>query len=284
MKKKEIYKLSVNKELFEEILLKKTQRINKENTKYWKKELLNPEIKNDKIVYSINQFEKLLITNGLGSDKPQLVIECNKIEYSNSYDSFDFNLGKILEQKNTNLGEDYKDNLIEQLLREKEELKDTINRDFLTKTYNRRKMDLDLESFSRQRNINLLTAVFIDADRFKGINDNFGHETGDRVLIYLADKLAKHSKQLFGDVYRYGGEEFVILCFIRKEEILSKLNALKEDIKSQNIYHPKRDISLTVSMGVSFYSDYNSKEQMIKKADEGVYKAKNNGRDRIEFI
>ena len=284
MKKKEIYKLSVNKELFEEILLKKTQRINKENTKYWKKELLNPEIKNDKIVYSINQFEKLLITNGLGSDKPQLVIECNKIEYSNSYDSFDFNLGKILEQKNTNLGEDYKDNLIEQLLREKEELKDTINRDFLTKTYNRRKMDLDLESFSRQRNINLLTAVFIDADRFKGINDNFGHETGDRALIYLADKLKKHSKQLFGDVYRYGGEEFVILCFIRKEEILSKLNALKEDIKSQNIYHPKRDISLTVSMGVSFYSDYNSKEQMIKKADEGVYKAKNNGRDRIEFI
>ncbi|WP_122892915.1 GGDEF domain-containing protein [Arcobacter peruensis] len=277
-------KISVSKELFEDILLKKILVLSKENNKYWKKILLEPKIVNDNIEYSIKQFDNLTITNGLGKDSPLLVIECKKIDYSSSKDCFEFSLGKIIEQKNTNLEENYKDNLIEELLREKELLKDQMNRDHLTKVYNRRKMEDDLKVFSRQSNSSFLSAIFIDADRFKGINDNFGHEAGDKALIYLANKLKKHAEVLNGEVYRYGGEEFIILCFITKNHILEKLNELKEDIKSKKLYHPLRDISITVSIGVSFLSDCNNVDEMIQKADKGVYKAKDNGRDRIEFV
>lgn len=276
-------KISVDKELFKNIQLKKIHLLEKEPSKYWKKELLEPKIVNDKIKYSIKQLDKLFICNGLGEDKPQMIVECKKVDYSFKKDIFEFSLGKILEQRNTDLEENYKDNLIEQLLKEKAHLEDTMNRDHLTGVYNRRKMDNDVNLFVHQNNSDLLCTIFVDADRFKGINDNFGHDAGDRALIYLAQKLQKHAKLLNGEVYRYGGEEFVILCFLRKGEVISKLNDLRADIKSEKIFHQKRDIALTVSMGVAFYSESFSKNEMIKKADNGVYKAKNNGRDRIEF-
>ncbi len=278
-----MYKISVDKELFKDIQFKKISMIEKDTSKYWQKELLEPTIENDKIKYSIKQVDTLVITNGLGEEKPQLTVECTKVDYSFSKDIFEFHLGKIIEQKNTDVGDDYKDSLIEELLREKAELEDTMNRDHLTGVYNRRKMENDLNMFINQNNASVLTAIFVDADRFKGINDNFGHEAGDRALVYLGQKLQHHAKILNGEVYRYGGEEFIILCFIHRGELISKLNDLRTDIKSQRIYHPQRDISITVSMGVAFYNESSSKDDMIKKADDGVYKAKNNGRDRIEF-
>lgn len=279
-----MYKISVSKNLFEDILLKKTSLLTKESSKYWKKELLEPKIIDDKITYSIKQFDKLTITNGLGDDKPQLVVECKKIDYSSSFDRFEFTLGKVIEQKNTQIEEDYKDTLIEQLLKEKELLEDKMNRDHLTQVYNRKKMQEDLDKFVNQNNSNLLCAIFIDADRFKGINDNFGHDAGDRVLQYLANKLQIHASYLNGEVYRYGGEEFVILCFLPKEQIVKKVEDLRVDVKSQRVYHKNKDISLTLSMGVAFYDDFKDKDLLLQKADEAVYKAKNRGRDTIVFI
>lgn len=278
-----MYKISVDRELFESILLKKTLVLTRENNKHWKKELLDIKIVNNKISYGVKQFNKLTISNGLGEDKPVLVVECLGINYSSSFDRFEFDLGKIIEQRNTNIEEDYKDTLIEQLLKEKLQLEDTINRDHLTQVYNRRKMENDLDKFVDQNNAFLLTTIFIDADRFKGINDNFGHDAGDRTLQYLGSKLLEHSKKLNGEVYRYGGEEFVILCFIAKDRLISKLNDLKEEVKNQRIPHPKRDIAITVSIGVSFFSDTNDQTKMLKSADLAVYKAKENGRNRIEF-
>jgi hypothetical protein len=96
-----MYKLSINKDLFEKILLKKINVLEKENNNYWKKELLEPIIKDDKLTYTIKQIKKLLITNGLGSDKPQMIIECLKVDYSIEKSVFEFYFGKILEQKNT---------------------------------------------------------------------------------------------------------------------------------------------------------------------------------------
>lgn len=278
-----MHKISVDKNLFKDIQFKKTHIIEKETSKYWKRELLEPKIENDRIKYSIKQLDKLMISNGLGDDKPQMIIECVKIDYSFKKDLFEFHLGKILEQKNTDIEENYKDNLIEQLLREKAQLEDTMYRDHLTGVYNRRKMDADLNMYINQNNADLLTAVFIDADRFKGVNDNFGHKTGDKVLSYLGKKLQTHADILNGEVYRYGGEEFLILCFIEEDILRKKLDDLRLDIKSQRIYHETRDVSVTVSLGVSFFKNCKNKEMLIKKADEGVYKAKQNGRDRIEY-
>ena len=109
-------KISVSKELFDDLLLKKTSTLDKKSSKYWKKELLEPKIIDNKISYSIKQCDKLTITNGLGEEKPLLVVECDKIEYFTSNDSFKFHIGKILEQKNTTTQMDYKDNLIKKII------------------------------------------------------------------------------------------------------------------------------------------------------------------------
>ena len=121
-----MYKLSINKELFENILLKKTLVLEKENTNYWKKELLEPILKDDKLTYEIKQFKKIAITNGLGNDKPQIVVECLKVDYSIENGVFEFHLGKILEQKNVGIEEQDKDKIIEQLLEENKKLKEKV--------------------------------------------------------------------------------------------------------------------------------------------------------------
>ncbi len=278
-----MYKISVNKKLFQSIKFKQTTILEKDVSLYWKKELLEPKIEKDRIKYGIKKIDTLIITNGLGAKNPQLTIECKKIDYSVQKNIFEFHLGKIIEQKNTDLEENYKDTLIEELLREKAELEDSMNRDYLTGIYNRKKMQSDLNMFSKQNNSLMLSAIFIDVDRFKEIHDNFGQDAGDRTLIYLAQILQHHAQLLGGEVYRYSGEEFIILCFTLKDEIIKKLNALREDVKSQKIYHSKKDISITISMGVAFYNECSSKEELIQKADKGVYIAKDNGRDRIEF-
>ena len=124
-----MFKLSVNKDLFSKILSKKLYVIEKESSNYWKKELLEPIIIENKLTYKIKQINKLLLTNGLGADKPQIVIECLKIDFSQQKGIFQFYLGKILEQKNIAEieVEDEKDILIKQLLNEKKELLNILN-------------------------------------------------------------------------------------------------------------------------------------------------------------
>ena len=124
-----MFKLSVNKDLFSRILSKKLYVIEKESSNYWKKELLEPIIIENKLTYKIKQISKLLLTNGLGEDKPQIVIECLKIDFSQQKSIFEFYLGKILEQKNIAEieVEDEKDILIKQLLNEKKELLNILN-------------------------------------------------------------------------------------------------------------------------------------------------------------
>ncbi len=124
-----MFKLSVNKELFSKILSKKLYVIEKASSNYRKKELLEPIIIENKLTYKIKQISKLLLTNGLGEDKPQIVIECLKIDFSQQKGIFEFYLGKILEQKNIAEieVEDEKDILIKQLLNEKKELLNILN-------------------------------------------------------------------------------------------------------------------------------------------------------------
>ena len=124
---KNVYKLSINKELFDDILLKKINILEKQNNSYWKKELLEPAIIDDNLTYTIKQFDKLQITNGLGKDKPQMIIECKRVDYDIKNGCFEFHLGKIFEQKNINVIEDDKDIIIKQLLEEREKLLEMLN-------------------------------------------------------------------------------------------------------------------------------------------------------------
>lgn len=274
--------ISISKELFDDVLATKQKVIEKEVTPYWKKELLDISIVDDKIHYDIKEVKKISISNGLGEDKPNIVAMCEKIDYNLKKNIFEFHLGRIIEQRNIIVEDDHKDILIQELLKEKEQLKDSINKDHLTQVYNRRKMDEDLNAFIRQNNAKFLTAAFIDADRFKGINDNFGHDTGDRVLKMISNKLLTHANRLNAEVYRYGGEEFLMLCFLPQEQLIQSLEYLKNDIRSERILHAQKEISVTVSIGVSFWKNYTSIEAFMKDADRCVYKAKERGRDAIE--
>jgi len=276
-------KFSVSKELFEDILLKKELILRRENNKYWKKVLFEPKIINDKIEYPIKQFDTLTITNGLGKDVPLLVIECKKVEYSNSNDCFEFFLGKVIEQKNTNLEEDYKDNLIEELLREKELLKDQINRDSLTKVYNRRKMEYDLEIFSRQSNSSFLSSISITINRFHRINKEYGRQIGDNVVINLSQILEKYANILNGELYRYSEDEFLFLCFTQKNHIEESLNLLIKEVKEKKIYHNLEEISIIINIGICFLSQSVNTNEMIEESNNAALKAINKGRYKIEF-
>ncbi|AXK48899.1 hypothetical protein CRU87_02300 [Aliarcobacter trophiarum LMG 25534] len=117
-----MYKLSISKELFENILLKNIKVIEKEASKYWKKEFLEPKIIEDNIYYDIKSIDKIVFVNTFGEDKPQIIVECRKIEYLKDKNLFKIYLGKVLEQKNIDLFKDEKDILIKKLLDEKQEL------------------------------------------------------------------------------------------------------------------------------------------------------------------
>lgn len=274
--------ISISKELFDDILATKRKIIEKEVSAYWKKELLEISIVDDKIHYDIKKVNKISISNGLGEDRPNIVAICEKIDYNLKKNIFEFHLGRIVEQRNIVIEDDHKDILIQELLKEKAMLKDSINKDHLTQVFNRRKMDEDLSAFIQQSNAQFLAAAFIDADRFKGINDNFGHDTGDRVLKMIANKLLTHANRLNAEVYRYGGEEFLMLCFLPQEQLIQSLEYLQNDIRSERIIHAQKQISVTVSIGVSFWKNYTSIETFIKDADRCVYKAKKKGRDAID--
>ena len=102
-------KLSISKVLFEDILLKNITTIEKDANKYWKKEFLEPKIIGDNIFYDIKYIEKIVFVNTFGEDKPQIIVECNKIEYLEDKNIFKIYIGKILEQKNIDLFKDEKD-------------------------------------------------------------------------------------------------------------------------------------------------------------------------------
>lgn len=202
--------ISIGKKIFDDILNMKQRVLTKDINKYWRSELLDIKIVDDKIRYDIKKVNSLILKNGLGEEKPYLKIECKDINYNAKLNKFEFKLGKILEQKNLQTNENYKDNLIEQLLKEKELLKDMMNRDPLTTLYNR--MESDLEVFTKQNHSYKLCAAFIDADRFKGINDNFGHDTGDKVLKFLSLKIQDFvNTHLNGEAYRYGGRVYYFM-------------------------------------------------------------------------
>lgn len=122
-----MFKLSIKKELFHNIFLKKVLTLEKEASSYWKKELLILEIINNKIEYKLKDIKKIVLSNGLGDDKPHLTLECEKLEYLEKQKKFLFHLGKIIEQKNINSLKDEKDILIKKLEDEKKELLNILN-------------------------------------------------------------------------------------------------------------------------------------------------------------
>lgn len=176
----------------------------------------------------------------------------------------------------------------ENITKEKEEedaLKATSYMDFLTEIYNRRKFMLEAEKILSTTN-NTNTSIYcfmLDLDNFKKINDNYGHQTGDKILKTFAHT-AKNCLNTNDLIARYGGEEFIIIINRKKQDDALKI---ADDIRlaTQNLKIPYESdlITFTVSIGVAKY-DYNlSLQELISNADTALYNAKNNGKNRVCF-
>jgi len=154
--------------------------------------------------------------------------------------------------------------------------------DILTSINNRYKIDLTLyeQIEISKRYKRPLSLIYFDIDFFKLINDTYGHKAGDLALIELS-KLVSGSLRKSDAFGRWGGEEFLIIL---PETILSEAVALAEKLKNTIENHNFGTIKkLTCSFGVINYKENDSAEMLMNRVDKKLYKAKQNGRNRVEF-
>ena len=168
---------------------------------------------------------------------------------------------------------------LEEMLIKKEYLATT---DALTGIYNRRKIETLINEHYRMliENQKVFSILMIDIDHFKTVNDRFGHDVGDEVLVKLSNCLRDNIRG-FDSVGRWGGEEFlIILGHIGKHEAIRTAERLRNKC-AEITYHEKLDINLTISIGVIEASPFKSVHEMIKEADRMLYNAKADGRNTV---
>lgn len=125
----------------------------------------------------------------------------------------------------------------------------------------------------------LVLAVW-DVDRFKSINDTFGHQAGDKVLTVIAKLLHKQVRET-DFVARYGGEEFVLLLpETELENAAVVTEQIRKSVESCEFHFRGDPVPITISCGMSEFRDGDSAEQVFSRADAALYKAKENGRNQ----
>ena len=175
-----------------------------------------------------------------------------------------------------------------QLRDARRQLTDLANVDELTGLGNRRLINRVLQDEINRacRNNGSLAVILLDVDYFKNYNDNYGHPAGDAVLKRLADLMQRATSRAGEMVGRYGGEEFIlVLPGATIQSAVRTAERLKDLVNSEGIAHEKSQIGgiITVSQGVvSLMPDTEIKPaDIIKRADNALYKAKHEGRNRI---
>lgn len=172
--------------------------------------------------------------------------------------------------------------------KQQEELKEKAMKDGLTELYNHTLLLelLEKEYKKAQRDGKAIAFLMIDIDHFKRINDTYGHLVGDRILHEVAGILYENSRQ--SDVVgRYGGEEFgIVLPDISLEDTERVSERIRTSVEEYEINVDGELIKLSVSIGVCFkeYANDSGCHNMIKQADRALYRAKENGRNRVETI
>ncbi|GLS91943.1 GGDEF domain-containing protein [Psychromonas marina] len=155
--------------------------------------------------------------------------------------------------------------------------------DFLTKIPNRAAWSerLQIEYTRYKRYEHPLTIAVIDIDKFKVINDTFGHLAGDKVLNVIAQTLQKLVRNT-DFIARFGGEEFALLLpEITNQQSQIALEKLRCAIKNIPFKFKKQSISITISIGCTSFQKEDDIESAFERADQALYHAKSNGRNRV---
>lgn len=166
-----------------------------------------------------------------------------------------------------------------------QELKYLANTDTLTNIYNRRTLYTEGEELFKlcKKYDMVFTFLIFDVDFFKRVNDEHGHPMGDEVLIKITELISKKIRQ--NDIFaRYGGEEFaVILKDTKLENNVRIAHHLKDAVQNHEfLLSSGVKIRITISVGVvSYSSKYPEFDDMVKQADQALYEAKRDGRNRV---
>jgi diguanylate cyclase len=156
-------------------------------------------------------------------------------------------------------------------------------RDSLTQLFNRRFLpavlarEIDI-AMSQNKTFALL---MVDIDYFKSINDQHGHQAGDRVLQQVSS-LLQHSVRAGDFVFRYGGEEFLLLLVeVGLQQAMNLAEKIRHRVETETIpILNGQELQTTVSMGVALFDGHPDYQHLVSRADEALYRAKNKGRNR----
>ena len=177
-------------------------------------------------------------------------------------------------------------NFIDQLIEQQQQIQ-TLRRqathDGLTQLMNYQYFHetLSREVARAQRSRTPLTVIMADIDRFKGINDTYGHLAGDHALQTVAACL-KTSLRETDLISRYGGEEFAMILFnVPPDDALLVADRVRQTVSEMKIQFENQSLPMTMSFGIAtmFPDDVISKEELLKRADKALYRAKSSGRN-----
>ena len=157
--------------------------------------------------------------------------------------------------------------------------------DPLTKVLNRNAYNLTLEQtlrdFRRYQDPTVL--IVADIDYFKKLNDNHGHKAGDGVLHSVAASL-NHTVRASDSVFRYGGEEFVILlkkCSLNQGDNVAE--KIRKRVEENFSLEKGQKLFVTISLGLTAFKENDTEDSVFQRADQALFKAKSNGRNRVEI-
>ncbi len=172
--------------------------------------------------------------------------------------------------------------VIENLHARIRELEENSQLDSLTKVYNRRALNAYLNDLCEKEKLQEdMHFLILDIDDFKNINDTYGHVAGDKVLIFLTNLLKKTLRD--GDkIFRYGGEEFVIILNrIDNDSCLQIAQRILKLVSTNKLIYKGTTLQVTISIGSTLYHVGDTPEDLLERADMALYRSKSNGKNQM---
>jgi diguanylate cyclase (GGDEF)-like protein len=195
----------------------------------------------------------------------------------------------VLQSSLDNVKRDY-DSFVKQshqMLKELEEMRAVALKDGLTKVFNRRAYDeqllLTILNFKDEK-LETFSLIIFDIDNFRDVNNNYGHQAGDRILVAVAE-IVSNTLRSNDFVFRYGGDEFVILLpdanLQSAAMVAEKLRSAVDSVQF-HLYKDKPDyIKISISVGVSEVRHNDTSATILSRADKALYVSKNKGRNKV---
>lgn len=170
------------------------------------------------------------------------------------------------------------------LMTENNILDEMASRDPLTKLLNRRSMEPHLNHVMEQARVSgtQFCVIMGDIDDFKKVNDTYGHDYGDKVLVAVSQTIRREMRSE-DQLCRWGGEEFLLLIHTNGERSIKTAERIRKAISDIHIRNAAAgiDISITMTFGVSSYMPGYNMEKLIRIADQNLYKGKKNGKNQV---